>query len=55
MTANDSKSYISYLNKLVDHFSNTHHHFINKKLINTDYSTLTEKIEMNPKDPKFKV
>ena len=55
MTTNDSKSYISYLNKLVDHYSNTHHHFINKKLIKTDYSTLTEKIEMNPKDPKFKV
>ena len=27
----------------------------NKKLINTDYSVLIEKIETNPKAPKFKV
>ena len=31
MTANDSKSYISYLNKLVDQYNNTYHHSINKK------------------------
>ena len=52
MTANDSKS---YLNKLVDQYNNTYHHSINKKPINADYSALTEKIERNPKAPKFKV
>ena len=31
MTANDSKSYLSYLNKLVDHCNNIYHHSINKK------------------------
>ena len=31
MTANDSKSYLSYLNKLVDQYNNTYHHSINKK------------------------
>ena len=29
MTANDSKSYLPYLNKLVDQYNNTHHHSIN--------------------------
>ena len=28
MTANDSKFYISYLNKLVDQYNNTYHHSI---------------------------
>ena len=44
MTANDSKSYLSYLNKLVDQYNNTYYH-----------SALTEKIEMNPKALTFKV
>ena len=44
MTANDNKSYLPYLNKLVDQYNNTYHHSINKKLINADYSALTEKI-----------
>ena len=47
MTPNDSKSYLSYLNKLVDHYSNTYHHSINKKPINP--------IETNPKALKLKV
>ena len=34
MTANDSKSYLSYFNKLVDEYNNTYHHSINKKPIN---------------------
>ena len=55
MTANDSKSYLSYLNKLVDQYNNTYHHSINKKPINADYSDLTEKIETNSKAPKFEV
>ena len=55
MTANDSKSYVSYLNKLVDQYNNTYHHSINKKPINVDYSASTENIEINPKASKFKV
>ena len=41
MTANDSKSYLPYLNKL--------------KPINADYSTSAENIETNPKASKFNV
>ena len=55
MTNNDNKSYLAYLNRLVDQYNNTYHHFINKKPINADYSALTEKIETNLKAPKFKV
>ena len=53
MTANESKSYLPYLNDIVDQDKNTHHNSINK--INTDYSALTENTESNPKDPKFKL
>ena len=55
MTANYSKSYLHYLNKLVDQYNNTYHHSINKKPINDDYSASTENVESNPKAPKFKV
>ena len=55
MTANDSKSYLPYLNQLVDEYNNTYHHYINKKLNNADYSTLTEKTEANSKCPQFKI
>ena len=51
----DRKCYLSYLNKLLDQYSNTYHHSINKNHINAGYSTLTEKIETNPKAPMFKV
>ena len=45
---------LNYLDKLVDQYINTNSG--NKKLINnTDYSVLIEKIETNPKAPKFKV
>ena len=47
MTANESKFYHPYLNKLVDQYNNNYHHSINKKIINADYSALTEEIEMN--------
>ena len=30
MTANDSKSYLTCFNKLVDEWNNTNHHSINK-------------------------
>ena len=53
--ANDRKSYLPYLNKLVDEYNNTYHHSINKKTNNADYSAFTEKIEPNSKAPKFKV
>ena len=55
MTANDSKSCISYLNKLVDQYNNNYHHSINKKPNKADYSTLTKKNEENSKALKFKV
>ena len=44
MTANDGKSYLTYLNKLVDQYNNTYHQSINKKPIDSDYSALTEKL-----------
>ena len=31
MTANDCKSCLSYLSKLVDQYNNTYHHSIDKK------------------------
>ena len=30
MTANESKSYLLYLNKIVDQYNNTYYHSINK-------------------------
>ena len=54
-TANDSKSYLSYLNKSVDQYINTYHRSINGKPVNSDYSALTEKIDRNPKTTRFKV
>ena len=55
MTANDNKSYLPYLNELVDQYNNTYHHSNNQKYIDADYSALKEKTETNPKAPKFKV
>ena len=54
MIVNDGKSYLSYLNRLVDQYNNTCHP-INKKPISSDYFALTEKIETTPKAPKLKV
>ena len=53
--AKESKSYLPYLNKLVDQYNSTYHHSIGKKPINANYSALTEKIETNPKATKFKL
>ena len=53
MTTNDSKSCLSYLNK-IDEYNNTHHS-IGKKSIDADYSALTEGYESSHKAPKFKV
>ena len=55
MTGNDSKSYLSYLNRLVDQYNNTYHHSINKKRINAHDYPLTENIETKLEAPKFKV
>ena len=55
MTANNKKSGLGYLNKLVDKYNNSYHHSIVKKSINTDCSNFTEKIETNLILPKFKV
>ena len=37
MRAIDSKSYLSYSNKLVDQYNNTYHHSVNKKPNNAYY------------------
>ena len=55
MKANDSTSYLGYLNKLVDEYNNSHHRSIGEKHIDADYYDLTEEIETNLKAPKFKV
>ena len=43
------------MNKLADQYNNTYHFFINEWPFNADYSALAERIETNPKAPKFKV
>ena len=55
MTANDSKSYLPYLNKWVDKYNNSYHHSVDKKPINVNYSALSENIKSNPKAPKFEL
>ena len=55
MTANDSKSYLDYLNKLVDQYNNTHHRSIDKKPVDGGYFALTGDIKLIHKAPKFKV
>ena len=55
MKANDIKSYLHYLNKLVDQDNNTYHCSTGEKPIGADYSVLTEDIKSNHKVPKFKV
>ena len=39
----------------MDQYNNAYHQSINEKLINADYSALSENIESNPKLPKFEV
>ena len=43
MTADDSNSYLSYLNKIVYQYNNNYYYPINKTPVNADYSALTEK------------
>ena len=42
MAANDSKSCLSYLNRLVDQCNKTYHNSIGKKTVNSDYFALAE-------------
>ena len=55
ITANRNKFCLSYLNKLIEEYNNTSHHYIPTKPINLNYSVLIEKNETNPKAPRFKV
>ena len=55
MTANNKKSYLGYLNKLLDEYNNTYNNSVCKKPVDTDYSALTEEVETNPKSRKFNV
>ena len=55
MTANSIICYLGSLSKLVGKYNNNYHVSIGKKLINADWSDLTEEIETNPKDPKFRI
>ena len=55
MTANDSKSYLYYLDKLVNEYNNAYHRSICKKPIHADYSAFSEEFESNHKASKFKV
>ena len=41
ITANDSKSFLDYLNKLVDQSNNTYHNYIGKGPVDPDYFALT--------------
>ena len=55
MTANDSKSYLSYLNKLVAQYKNTYHHyfFFQKKrnsLIIKDYNFFLRRVYFTSND-----
>ena len=55
MRVNDSKSYLGYLEKLVDQYNNTYHLSFGKTFIDADYSAFTEEIRTTPKASKFKV
>ena len=45
ITVNNNKSYLSYLNKLVDQYNNTYHHSVGEKHVNAGYSALTKKLK----------
>ena len=53
MKANDGKSRLAYLNKLVDEYSNSYH-CSGKNPIDPDYPVLTEEIESINKASKLK-
>ena len=43
------------MDKLVDKYSNTHHHYTGKKPFDADYSALTEEIESSQKPTTFEI
>ena len=51
----NNKSYLGYLNELVDQYKNTYHRSIRKKSIHADYFVLTKEIEFSHKFPQFKI
>ena len=58
MTANDSKCYLGYLNKLVDRCNNAYHCSVGTKPVDTDYSVLIGvwlEIKLSYKAPKFEI
>ena len=55
LAANNSKSYLLYLDELVDQYNNNYHLSVNEKPINFYYSASAENIEPNLKALKFKV
>ena len=55
MTLNDSKYYLSYLNKLVEEYNNIYHRPVSKKPIDAGYSALNDENESSHKVSKFKV
>ena len=54
-TVNDSKSYLSCLNELVDEYKNTYHRSKSKKPIDANYSALAEEIKSSHQGPTFKI
>ena len=46
-TVCNSRSNLDYLDKLVDEYNNIYHHCFDKKIIDADYSALTQQIEIN--------
>ena len=52
MTVHDSKPCLGYLNELIHKYNNTYHRSISNKPIDSNYSPLTEEIELNHKVPK---
>ena len=55
MAANNNKSYLGYLNKLVGECNNAYYHSIRKNHIYAAYSALNEKIESSDIGLNFKI
>ena len=55
MATSDTKSYLIYLNQLVDKYNNSYHYAIGKRPTDADYSVSGEEIEIHSKLPEFKV
>ena len=53
MTGNNCKSYLDYLNKLVDECNNPYHCSIGKKHFHANYSAMSEEFESSHKACKF--